>query len=151
MSENLAKLSVRAREALANASGKARSSAEVLRVFKRFRKVEEARLRMAHRAGGSGVGLCEMRSDMIDALLQHLWQEMLLRDDAAEARQVPISLVATGGYGRRHMNPHSDVDMLFLLGGNGTRLPASVAPLVSAFLTTMFDLPAGEWVLAVDG
>lgn len=140
------KLSTRAREALANTTGKARSGTEVLRVFKAFRKVEEARLRMAHKAGRGGVEVCELRSDLIDVILKHLWNEVLLRDDSAAARKLSISLVATGGYGRRHMNPHSDVDMLFLLSGNSTTVPASVTPLVSTFLTLMFDLrlPVGD-------
>src|SRR5688572_17630297 len=120
------KLSTRAREALANTTGKARSNAEVLRVFKAFRKVEEARIRMAHKAGRGGVEVCELRSDLIDAILKHLWNEVLLRDDSAEARKLALSLVATGGYGRRHMNPGSDVDMLFLLSGNSTNAPQGV-------------------------
>src|SRR6478609_11681903 len=74
------KLSTRAREALGNTAGKARSNAEVLRVFKAFRKIEEARVRMAHKAGGGGVQICELRSDLIDVILKHLWQEVLLRD-----------------------------------------------------------------------
>jgi [protein-PII] uridylyltransferase len=134
------KLSTRAREALANTTGKARTNAEVLRVFKAFRKVEEARLRMAHKAGRSGVEVCELRSDLIDAILRHLWNEVMLRDDSAAARKLSFSLVATGGYGRRHMNPCSDVDMLFLLNGNSTSAPAGVGPFVSTFLTLMFDL-----------
>ncbi len=134
------KLSTRAREALANTTGKPRTNAEVLRVFKAFRKVEEARLKMVHKRGGGGVEVCELRSDVIDVILKHLWNEVLLREDSAGARKVPLSLVATGGYGRRHMNPCSDVDMLFLLGGNSTNPPASVAPFVSAFVTLMFDL-----------
>lgn len=140
------KLSTRAREALANTTGKARSNAEVLRVFKAFRKIEEARLRMAHKAGGGGVEVCELRSDVIDVILKHLWNEVLLRDESAEARKLGISLVATGGYGRRHMNPASDVDMLYLFSGNSTSTPACLAPVVSAFLTLMFDLrlPVGD-------
>jgi [protein-PII] uridylyltransferase len=140
------KLSTRAREALANATGKARSNAEVLRVFKAFRKVEEARLRMAHKSGRSGVEVCELRSDLIDVILKHLWNEVMLRDESAAARKVPFSLVATGGYGRRHMNPCSDVDMLFLLNGNSTSAPPGVGPFVSTFLTLMFDLrlPVGD-------
>ena len=85
MPDLIKKLSTRAREALANTTLVALSSAEVLRVFKAFRKVEEARLKMAHKAGGGGVDVCEARSDMIDALLKHLWIEMLLRDEAAGA------------------------------------------------------------------
>lgn len=49
MPQLIKKLSTRAREALANTTGKSRSNTEVLRAFKRFRKVEEARLRMLHR------------------------------------------------------------------------------------------------------
>ncbi len=146
MAQLVKKLSTRAREALANTTGKARPSSEVLRMFRRFRKLEEARIRMMHKAGEGGVAVCEARSDFIDALLKHLWQEMLLRDDALAARDLKISLVATGGYGRRHMNPHSDVDLLFLLGGNGAKVPPAVVPLVTAFITTMFDLrlPVGD-------
>ena len=146
MPQLVKKLSTRAREALANTTGKARTGAEILRVFKRFRKIEEARIRMMHKSGMGGVEICEMRSDFIDALLKHLWNEMFLADDQADAQKVPISLVATGGYGRRHMNPHSDVDLLFLVPGNGTKLPPAVGPLVSAFITTMFDLrlPVGD-------
>ena len=140
------KLSTRAREALANTTGKARSNTEVLRVFKAFRKIEEARLRMAHKAGGGGVEICEKRSALMDAILKHLWNEVLLREDSAAARKVPISLVATGGYGRTHMNPSSDVDILFLLPGNGASLPNGITPIVSSFLTLMFDLrlPVGD-------
>ncbi|RBP45455.1 UTP--GlnB (protein PII) uridylyltransferase GlnD [Roseimicrobium gellanilyticum] len=140
MAQLVKKLSTRAREALANTTGKPRSPAEILRTFKRFRKIEEARIRMMHKAGGGGVEICEMRSDFIDVLLKHLWNELLLREDAAEARSLKISLVATGGYGRRHMNPQSDVDLLFLLSGNGTKVPTALGPFITAFITTMFDL-----------
>lgn len=146
MAQLVKKLSTRAREALGNPTNKPRSSAEVLRMFKRFLKIEEARIRIRHKAGAGGVEVCEARSDLIDTVLKLLWQEMLQREDAAEAREVKISLVATGGYGRRHMNPRSDVDLLFLLGGNGTKVPPAVVPLVTAFITTMFDLrmPVGD-------
>lgn len=139
MPQLIKKLSTRAREALANTTGKSRSNTEVLRAFKRFRKVEEARLRMLHRAGGSGIEICRMRSDLIDAVLKHLWHEMLLGADAGLLAKTKISLVATGGYGRRQMNPGSDVDVLFLLSGNSTQTPPGLAQLVSSFLTMLWD------------
>jgi [protein-PII] uridylyltransferase len=134
------KLATRAKEALAFPSGKPRSKGEILRVHKRFRKVEEARLRMLHRAGGSGIEICEMRSDVLDAALKYLWKEMLASEDAAEARKVSLSLVATGGYGRRQMNPGSDVDVLFLLEGKSAQTPAPIATLISGFQTMLWDI-----------
>lgn len=140
MAELVKKLPVRAREVLAATAGKQRSKAEVIRVFKRFRKLEELRLRMAHRAGVGGVETCEMRADVIDAALKHLWNEVLSMEDSAEARKKSISLVATGGYGRRQMNPYSDVDLLFLLPGNGTQVPPGVGVAVASFLTLLWDI-----------
>lgn len=139
MPQLIKKLSTRAREAVGNTTGKPRSQTEILRAFKRFRKVEEARLRMLHRAGGGGNEICRMRSDLIDAVLKHLWQEMLLAVDAKLLAKTKISLVATGGYGRRQMNPGSDVDVLFLLQGNSTQAPAGIPQLVSSFLTMLWD------------
>ncbi|HSJ01367.1 MAG: [protein-PII] uridylyltransferase [Verrucomicrobium sp.] len=139
MPQLIKKLSTRAREALANTTGKSRTQSEVLRVFKRFRKVEEARLRMLHRAGGGGVEICRMRSDLIDAVLKHLWHEMLLAAPPELLAKTKISLVATGGYGRRQMNPGSDVDVLFLLAGNSAQSPPGLAQLVSSLLTMLWD------------
>jgi len=134
------KLATRAKDELTIATGKTHSRAEILRVYKRFRKVEEARLRILHRAGGSGVEICELRSDVLDVVLKHLWAEIMAGDDAADARKLAVSLVATGGYGRRQMNPGSDVDVLFLLPGNGPQVPAPMTPLVSGFLTLLWDI-----------
>jgi len=136
----LKKLAARAREELTLTPGKPHTKAEIVRVYKRFRKVEEARLRIVHRGGGSGVQVCEMRSDVLDVVLEHLWAEIMSADESAGARALAVSLVATGGYGRRQMNPGSDVDVLFLLPGNGAQVPAPMTPLVSTFLTLLWDI-----------
>ncbi len=139
MAEIVKRLPARARAALAPPDGKPRSRAEMLRAFKRYRKVEEARLHIMHRGGGGGVEICQSRSDVIDLALEHLWAEMLADEDG-QLRDLPISLVATGGYGRRQMNPQSDVDLLFLLAGKSLQAPAEVCDMVSQFVTMLWDI-----------
>ena len=48
-----------------------------------------------------------------------------------------IALVAVGGYGRGHLAPHSDLDLLFLLPGKAT---GSVERLVETVLYLLWDL-----------
>lgn len=53
--------------------------------------------------------LIHARSDFIDELLRSAWQRFL-GEYAGN-----FALVAVGGYGRREMHPHSDIDILLLL------------------------------------
>jgi [protein-PII] uridylyltransferase len=128
-----------AREMLTPPVDRERAGAEIERALRRFRKVGEARLRMLHRAGHGGLEVCEKRASLMDAVLRHLWGEMSSHKDFEDMREVKISLVATGGYGRGQMNPCSDVDMLFLLPGNGSEVPPSVVQFVPQFITLLWD------------
>lgn len=125
---------------LVPAAGKPRSNQEMERAIKRYRKIGEERVRMLHRAGGGGVEVCEKRAGMVDLALMHLWNHLAAREEFAAASKTPLSLIATGGYGREQMNPCSDVDMLFLMPGNGNRVPDVVGLLVTQFLTMLWDV-----------
>jgi [protein-PII] uridylyltransferase len=133
-------LAALAREMLVPAAGKSRSKQEMERAIRRFRKIGEERFRMLHRAGGSGVEVCEKRAGMVDLALMHLWEYLTGREEYALSGKTKLSLVATGGYGREQMNPCSDVDMLFLLSGKGAHVPAVVGALVTQFLTMLWDV-----------
>lgn len=66
--------------------------------------------------GGPTAGAVGDRAAAVDALVQSLWGEASSGPSAAEKRlQRGIALVAVGGYGRRQLFPHSDVDLMFLL------------------------------------
>ena len=51
------------------------------------------------------------RAQLIDSLIARLWSELLSSANSG------IALVAIGGYGRKILFPHSDIDLLFLCAG----------------------------------
>jgi [protein-PII] uridylyltransferase len=133
-------LAARAKQALTNHDEKPRARTELVRVYKAFRKLEEARLKMRHRAGDDGQEVCRTRSDMMDILLKHLWREALPICEVPNADKFPISVVAVGGYARQCMNPYSDLDVTFLLPGAGLHPSREEAKVISFFINLMWEV-----------
>src|ERR1035438_5865920 len=92
-----------------------RQAAEELPRYKAFLKVETHRLKLHHRAGASGLEICHARAAILDALLRHLWDAAKASLSEQARKEFPqMALVALGGYGRAELNPHSDIDFMFL-------------------------------------
>ncbi len=92
-----------------------RLATQELARYKGFLKLETHRLRMRHRAGGGGLEVCRARAALLDVLLRYLWNAA--KDSLSPQAQKefpPLALVAIGGYGRAELNPHSDIDFMFL-------------------------------------
>lgn len=88
---------------------------ERLAACKEFLRVEMAGLRERHKAGTSGLQICQERAQIIDALLSHLFNYALESyARSLGAPPAPVTLVALGGYGRGELSPWSDVDVMFL-------------------------------------
>jgi [protein-PII] uridylyltransferase len=81
------------------------------------------------RAGAEAGELVRMRADFIDTLLGALW-------DRSEWQGAELALVAVGGYGRGELHPHSDVDILVLLGDNSEGCREQL----ESFLTLLWDI-----------
>jgi [protein-PII] uridylyltransferase len=104
-----------------------RSATQELARYKAFLKVETHRLKLHHRAGASGLEICHARAVMLDTLLRHLWNAA--KDSLSEQarKEFPhLALVAIGGYGRAELNPHSDIDFMFL---HSRQVAAGIRPL----------------------
>jgi [protein-PII] uridylyltransferase len=118
--------------------------AQELPRFKNFVKVEAHRLKLMHRAGGSGLGVCRARAAMTDILIRHMW--MATRSTLSKQAQKefpPLALIALGGYGRAELNPFSDIDFMFLHAGQvvaySTALPY-LSKLMDGILYPLWDL-----------
>src|SRR6185436_8477985 len=86
--------------------------------YKRFLKVESHRLKLLHRAGAGGREICRGRAALMDILLRSLWNASKnTLSEQAQREFPPLGLVALGGYGRAELNPHSDMDFMFLHSG----------------------------------
>src|SRR5687767_3835741 len=79
-----------------------------------------------HRAGAGGLEIVSAWSTVMDHLIRHLYgvisSECSSRITDADRS---FALVAQGGYGRGELNPHSDIDLLFLY-------PRRISPFVQA-------------------
>ncbi|WP_158748457.1 ACT domain-containing protein [Acidobacterium sp. S8] len=71
---------------------------------------ESADLRLTFERSGDGSASIRRRSTLVDKILRQLWTALL--EDQSEAAN--IALIATGGFGRKELFPHSDIDVLFV-------------------------------------
>ena len=80
---------------------------------------ESAAIEQEFSLTGEGSTALARRTALVDSIVQRLWNEIILGSTAATPDQPRnFALVATGGFGRGWLFPHSDIDLLFLHAGN---------------------------------
>ena len=110
--------------------------------YKNALKVGQDYLFNAFDEGADAVELIALRCEYVDQVLQHIWQHYF-------SKEMPLSLIAVGGYGRGELYPHSDIDLLILMDESiADQPPASL----SEFLTALWDtgLEIGQSVRTVN-
>jgi [protein-PII] uridylyltransferase len=70
---------------------------------------ESARVQHDFAVHGNGSVAVAKRTELVEKILLRLWHELISPEEAKN-----FALVALGGFGRRSLFPHSDVDILFL-------------------------------------
>ena len=114
----LRKQDTHARSRLSKSARQGLTHAERHQLYKRFLRTEQARIHMLHRAGESGLRIARKLSDLADLIVRCVYEDALesarqkFGDKVDE--EFPITVVATGGFGRRRLNPASDLDLNFI-------------------------------------
>ena len=80
--------------------------------------------------GAGGRAALERHAGRVDDLLRQLYSD-------AGVPERPVAVIALGGYGRRHLSLHSDIDLLVLFGG---RIGPSEERFLRGFLHPLWDL-----------
>jgi [protein-PII] uridylyltransferase len=112
---------------------------EITGRFRAFLKIEDQRLRMAHRFGATGRQTAAARSFVIDQIVTRAFHASIWPGDGGEFLTRAMSscaVIALGGYGRGEMMPGSDLDLLFLHTG---RRAAQMKQLVERILRLLWD------------
>ncbi|MFW5883479.1 MAG: [protein-PII] uridylyltransferase [Verrucomicrobiota bacterium] len=83
--------------------------------YQRFVELESDMLRRYHEKGDSGFQVCRARAIVLDVLLDYLFADALATyENKHGSLPCRMALVATGGYGRGELAPHSDIDLMLL-------------------------------------
>lgn len=83
-------------------------------MLKEFVRLENEMLKRYHRKGDSGFRVTKARAIVMDVIIENLYLRATERCKRECRRPTRFCIVANGGYGRGEMNPHSDVDLMFL-------------------------------------
>ena len=78
---------------------------------------ESAAIQQRFAAIGDGRATVAERTALVDSIILRLWNDIISPDQTSPKN---FALVATGGYGRGWLFPHSDIDLLFLHADAGT-------------------------------
>jgi [protein-PII] uridylyltransferase len=80
---------------------------------------ESAAIEQEFSVTGEGRTALARRTALVDSIVQRLWTEVIAGSSAADPDSPKdFALVATGGFGRGWLFPHSDIDLLFLHAGS---------------------------------
>jgi len=96
-------------------------------------------VRQLHQSGAAGPHVCTGWTARVDAVVHNLYEAALrdLGEASADGIRRHVALVAHGGYGRRSLAPHSDIDLMVL---HEPAVRDAVAPLATRLMQDIYDL-----------
>jgi [protein-PII] uridylyltransferase len=96
---------------------------------------ETARIQQEFAETGDGPAAIAARTALVEKVLLRLWDEVIC---SGRSDLKSFALVALGGFGRRALFPHSDVDILFLHADRSTE--AELRDPIRVFCQELWDL-----------
>ena len=100
-----------------------------------FYAEESSRIQGEFLKTGNGRAAIYSRTTVVESILLRLWQKYI---SAAQNGPTGLTLVALGGFGRKWLFPHSDIDLLFLYSSD--RVEADFKDRIRQFSQEIWDL-----------
>jgi [protein-PII] uridylyltransferase len=96
-----------------------------------------SRLRSQHELGTPGIQICAQWTEILDGVVIRLFEAAVMECEADPKRaESALCLVPHGGYGRRDMAPHSDLDLMCLVDRS---MAAEMASVIRVFSQMLYD------------
>src|SRR6202167_1970818 len=100
---------------------------------------ESAAIEREFSVTGDGRNALARRTALVDSIVQRPWNEIIVASNPADPDGPKnFVLVATGGFGRGWLFPHSDIDLLFLHSGSASE--DEFKDLIRRFSQELWDL-----------
>ncbi|MFQ5717504.1 MAG: nucleotidyltransferase domain-containing protein, partial [Nitrospinales bacterium] len=115
-----------------------------LNSFRALLKEEREKIKLWHRAGAGGREVVQAHTGLIDELIKRVVRSLAdLPPYSGGSALENFALAAVGGYGRGELNPHSDIDLLFILKNH---VDDSTNPFIQDFISILWgiDLDVGH-------
>ncbi len=96
---------------------------------------ESSRMQKDFSASGDGRAVVLARTALVESIARRLWNELISPEIEGPRN---FALVALGGFGRRWLFPHSDIDLMFLHAGGDTEKAFKDA--IRSFSRELWDL-----------
>lgn len=94
------------------------------------------RIKALHRSGAGGKEVTRLLTSLCDDIVKEIFSLTVLHHGYDQgADEIPLALVAIGGYGRGELCPYSDVDLLFLARTS----PKALKGMINDVLTLLWD------------
>ena len=114
---------------------------QLVEELKDFCAKERERIYSRHCFGIGGREIVEEYTRLADIVIQRIYQASIRADNGGSklSEDIPIAILALGGYGREALNPYSDIDIMLVY--NPSELNVSqVEPLANQLITTLWDI-----------
>lgn len=119
--------------------------------MKEFLRERRRALYDLHKKGASGRHVVRELTELTDEVLTALYRSAVIHFEASTAEYIQegVSLAAVGGYGRRELNPFSDMDILFLYDPSRKKAAEEISKEMLYFLWDL-DFTVGYSLRTID-
>ena len=107
-----------------------------IKELKYFYKIKNKKLLENFKKNNNGLEFANKRSFLLDEVIDKCYKEYVIHFDK-NIKNFEFSIIATGGFGRKELAPHSDIDILFL---HSLKDKKNLKSLVKPILHTLWNL-----------